>query len=100
MNRKGIVIFPVTQYITLSIYSPHKELPCCGNYHCCFHYVKIVRIGVFRACIFPYMDSILRDTPYLYIFNPNTGKYGPEKLNTGTFYAVFPTDPPASKVYP
>ena len=52
-EQKGIVIFPVTQYITLSIYSPHKELPCCGNYHCCFHYVKIVRIGSFSGLYFP-----------------------------------------------
>ena len=33
----------------------------------------------FLVCIFPYSDWIRRDTPYLSVFSPNTGKYGPEK---------------------
>ena len=43
----------------------------------------------FLVCIFPHSDWIRRDTPYLSVFCPNTGKYGPEKTPyLDTFHAV------------
>ena len=33
----------------------------------------------FLVRIFPYLDWIRRDAPYLSIFSPHAGKYGPEK---------------------
>ena len=35
---------------------------------------------VFLVRIFQQSDWIRRDTPYLFVFSPNAGKYGPEKL--------------------
>ena len=34
--------------------------------------------------IFPHSDCTRRDTEYLPVFSPNTGKYGPEKLQIRT----------------
>ena len=34
----------------------------------------------FLVRIFPHSDWIRRNTPYLFVFSPNAGKYGPEKL--------------------
>ena len=43
----------------------------------------------FLVRIFPHSDWIRRDTPYLSVFSPNVGKYGPEKTPyLDTFYAV------------
>ena len=43
----------------------------------------------FLVCIFPHSDWIRRDTPYLSVFGPNAGKYGPEKTPyLDTFHAV------------
>ena len=39
---------------------------------------------LFRICLYP--DWIRRDTPYLSVFSPNTGKYGPEKSRIWTFF--------------
>ena len=65
------------------------------------HYVKSVSI---RSCSRPYFpafglnmgryevrhsDWIWRDTKYLFVFSPNAGKYGPEKLRIRTFYTQF-----------
>ena len=51
------------------------------------HCVKIV--GVILVRISSHSDWIRRDTRYVSVFNPNEGKYGPEKIpNTDTFYAV------------
>ena len=36
--------------------------------------------GVFLVRIFPHLNWIWRDTPYLFVFSPNAEKYGPEKL--------------------
>ena len=36
--------------------------------------------GVFLVRIFPHLNWIWRDTLYLFVFSPNAGKYGPEKL--------------------
>ena len=44
----------------------------------------------FLVRIFPYSDWTRRDTPYLSIFSPNAGKYGPEKTPyLDTFLASF-----------
>ena len=43
----------------------------------------------FLVRIFPHSDWIRRDAEYLSVFNPNAGKYGPEKtLYLDTFHAV------------
>ena len=43
----------------------------------------------FLVRIFPHSDSIRRYTPYLAVFSPNVGKYGPEKTPyLDTFHAV------------
>ena len=39
---------------------------------------KCLNTEFFLVRIFLYSDWIRRDTPYLSIFSPNTGKYGPE----------------------
>ena len=47
------------------------------------------KYGVFLVHIFPHSDCIRRDTSYLSVFNPNAGKYGPEKTPyLNTFHAV------------
>ena len=43
----------------------------------------------FLIGIFPHSDLIRRDTPYLSVFSPNAGKYGPEKAPyLDSFHAV------------
>ena len=40
------------------------------------------KVSVFRVslvCIFPHLDWIRRDSPYLCVFSPNAGKFRPEK---------------------
>ena len=39
----------------------------------------------FLVRIFRYSDWIRRETPYLFVFSPNTGKYRPEKTLFGHF---------------
>ena len=49
-----------------------KKVPKSHN-HC-------VKVSVFRVIvvrIFSYLDGIRRDTPCLFVFSPNAGKYGP-----------------------
>ena len=46
----------------------------------------------FLVHIFPHLDWIRRDTPYLSVFSLNAGKYGPEKtpyLNTSRSVYIF-----------
>ena len=51
---------------------------------------KCANTEFFLARIFPHSDWIQRDTPYLSIFSPNVGKYGPEKTPyLDTFHAVY-----------
>ena len=52
--------------------------------------MKRVRIQSFQVRIIPHSDQIRRFTLYFFVFSPNAGKYGPEKLppNTETFCAV------------
>ena len=57
---------------------------------------KCQNTDFFLVRIFPYSDWIRRnilylsDTPYLSVFSPNVGKYGPEKaLYLDTFHAVY-----------
>ena len=39
--------------------------------------------------IFLHSDWIRRDTPYLSVFSPNVGKYGPEKLQIRTLFTQY-----------
>ena len=41
------------------------------------------------VCIFPHSDWIRRHTPYLFVFSPNAGKWGPEKLQIPTLFAHY-----------
>ena len=44
---------------------------------------------LFLVRIFPHSDCIRRDTKYLSVFSPNTGKYGPEITpDLDTFHVV------------
>ena len=50
---------------------------------------KVSKNGVLSGPYFPHLDRIRIDTPYLSLFSPNAGKYGPEKTPyMDTFYAV------------
>ena len=50
---------------------------------------KCPNTGFFLVHIFPDLDSTRRDTEYLSVFSPNTGKYEPEKTPyLNTFHAV------------
>ena len=40
---------------------------------------KVSVFGIILVRIFPHSDWIRRDTPYLFVFRPNAGKYGPVK---------------------
>ena len=42
---------------------------------------------MFLVHIFPHLDWIWRDTLYFFVFGPNAGKYGPEKLRIWTLFA-------------
>ena len=45
---------------------------------------------LFLVRIFPHLDGIQRDTSYLSVFSPNTGKYGPGITSyLDTFHAVY-----------
>ena len=47
------------------------------------------KYGVFSGLYFPHSDWMWSDTPYLSVFSPNAGKYGPEKTSyLDTFHAV------------
>ena len=53
------------------------------------HCVKCPNTEFSLVCIFPHSDWIRRYTPYLSVFSPNAGKYGPEKTPyLDTFHAV------------
>ena len=54
------------------------------------HCVKSVQIrSFFWSVFFPHSDWIRRDTPYLSVFSPNAGKYGPDKTPyLHTFHTV------------
>ena len=43
-------------------------------------------LGDFLVRIFPHLDWIRRDTSYISVFTPNTGKYGPENLRIRTLF--------------
>ena len=48
------------------------------------------RVSVFRdflVRIFPHSDWVRRDTSYLFVFSPNAGKCGSEKLQIRTLFA-------------
>ena len=50
---------------------------------------KVSVFGVFLVRIFPHLDWIRKDTPYLSIFSPNARKCGPEKLRIRTLCTQF-----------
>ena len=47
---------------------------------------KLFAFGVFLLRIFQYLDWICRDILYLFVFNLNVEKYGPEKLRIRTLF--------------
>ena len=47
---------------------------------------KVSIFGVFLVRIFPHSVWMRRVTPYLSVFSPNPGKYGPEKLRIRTLF--------------
>ena len=47
---------------------------------------KVSVFRVFQGRIFPHSDWIQRDTEYLFVFSPNTGKYGSEKFQIRTLF--------------
>ena len=49
---------------------------------------KMFVFAVFLICIFQHSDWIRWDTPYLSVFSPDAGKYGPKKLRIWTLYAM------------
>ena len=54
---------------------------------------KCLNTELYLARIFLHSDWIQRDTPYLSVFSPNTGKYGPEIAPyLVTFHAVIVSD--------
>ena len=56
-----------------------NEREMCFPHHC----VKSVRIRSFPGPNFPAFGL---NTPYLSVFSPNAGKYGPEKLQLRTLF--------------
>ena len=42
--------------------------------------------SVFLVRIFPNSDTVQRDTEYLYVFSPNAGKHGQEKLRIRSLF--------------
>ena len=68
------------------IHNPAKHIVS-RNYLTAFSPYTAWKVSVFRiilVCIFPNLDWILRDTPYLSLFSPNAGKHGPEKFRRRT----------------
>ena len=60
---------------------------------------KVSKYGVFSDPYIPAFGLNTRDTKYLFIFNPNVGKYGPEKTPyLDTFHAVKDDEKNAIKV--
>ena len=51
-----------------------------------YPWVKSVCIRSLSGPYFPAFGLIRRDTPFLSIFTPHSGKYGPEKLQKDTFH--------------
>ena len=47
---------------------------------------KVPIFGIFLVCIFPHLDWKQREYGVFFVFNPNAGKYGPEKLRVRTFF--------------
>ena len=52
---------------------------------------KVSVFEVFLVRIFPRSDRIQRDTEYLFVFSPNTGKYRPGKLRIRTRFPQYKT---------
>ena len=66
-------------YVTI-----RKNLNYNHNY---MHCLKSVRIQSFSGPYFPAFGlNTERATPYFFVFSPNAGKYGPEKLRIRTLF--------------
>ena len=48
--------------------------------------LEVSVLGVILFRIFPHSDWMRRDSPYLSVFSPNAGKYGPKKLAIQTLF--------------
>ena len=55
--------------------------PLCRNIKDGNRFEKCHNTESFLVLISPYLDSMRRDTEYLSVFSPNTGKYGTEKTS-------------------
>ena len=66
-----------------------------GNGTLPYHFIlthnewKMSAFGSFLVLIFTYLNWIPRDTPFLSVFSPNAGKYGPGKLQKRAFLGSF-----------
>ena len=47
---------------------------------------KVAVFGDFLVLIFPHLDWIRKDSPYLSVFNPNARNYGPKKHRIRTVF--------------
>ena len=84
-NERYSVIISWLCYFFISLYISKVEsysTPTTLFYHC----VKGVRVRCFSGLHFLHSDWIRRDTPYLSLFSPNAGKYGPENFRTPTLF--------------
>ena len=68
---------------THSIHSASRNGPCKKSQPI-YIAQKVSECAVFLACIFLHSDWIQRCIEKIFVFNPNTGKYGPEKLRIRT----------------
>ena len=86
------IVFFYNSHIILLIFSLQKLMKIfiyCHNLPLC---EKCPNTEFFPVRIFPHSDRIRRDTLYLSVFSPNTGKNGPEKTPyLDTFHEVFVT---------
>ena len=77
MNKPVEII--LEKYLKLNSFSLQFKA---RTHHC----VKVSVFGVFLVRIFPHLDWIRRDTPYLSVFSPYAGLYGREKLWIRTLF--------------
>ena len=65
--------------------------PSVLTFFCGYHCVKCVRVRSFSGTYFPAfgLNTERYSVPYLSVFSPNAGEYGPEKIGIRTlFHAV------------
>ena len=71
-------------YKISTIWLSEKSAILAVSYSYCMRSVRIRSFPYFG--IFLHLDWIRRNTPYLSVFNPNAGKWGPEKLRIWTLF--------------